>query len=539
METVDCVVSEHKKECSGCYACFNACPVQAISMQTDAEGFWYPVVDGEKCVHCGRCRKVCQIFNEKKAENTIPTEAFACINQDTEERLASSSGGLFILLAQYVLNQGGVVFGAAFDEHMELRHTYATDQAGCEAFMGSKYLQSRIGSAYAEAKRFLTQGRWVLFTGTPCQIHGLKLFLGREYEKLIAVDLACHGVPSPAVFKKYLSDLEKELGSPVIDFRFRSKKTGWNNFASEVHFESGDDSVKPHNDCPFVCGFLANLYLRPSCYHCKNKGDNRYADLTLGDYWGIESAYPELADDQGTSILFVRTEKGKGAVQAISSNLRSVKTDASYGQRSNIAISRPVDVNPKRTAFFRNFNSPAGEQKTLKALVDPFIPKPSLALQLRMMIPRPAKLLIKRILKGNRGGIRTEGGKGISWKLYSQEVFFDNGQEIRMPHSESAFMQGFLSDIYLRPSCYACQNKGEHRFSDLTLADYWGVEVCEPDMDDDQGTSAVLVHTEKGAQVLEQISGDVTKKKTSLAYVYRCNPSLVKNARELAAGHKL
>lgn len=538
METVGCVVSEHKMECSGCHACFNACPVQAISMQTDAEGFWYPVVDGEKCVHCGRCRKVCQIFNEKKAENTIPTEAFACMNRDTEERLASSSGGLFILLAQYVLNQGGVVFGAAFDEHMELRHMYATDQAGCEAFMGSKYLQSRIGSAYAEAKRFLTQEKWVLFTGTPCQIHGLKLFLGREYEKLIAVDLACHGVPSPAVFQKYLSDLEREHGSPVIDFRFRSKKTGWNNFASEVHFRSGDDSVKPHDHCPFVRGFLANLYLRPSCYHCKNKGDNRYADLTIGDYWGIESVHPDLADDKGTSILFVRTEKGKEAVQAISSNLRSVKTDASYGLKSNIAISRPVDVSPKRTAFFRDFNSPAGEQKTLKVLLDPFIPRPSLALRLRMMIPRSVKLMIKRMLKKNRG-IRTAKSKGISWKSYSQEVCFADGQGIRMPHSESAFMQGFLSDIYLRPSCYACQNKGEHRFSDLTLADYWGVEGCEPDMDDDQGTSAVLVHTEKGAQVLEQVSSGVTKKKTNLAYVYRCNPSLVKNAGELAAGHKL
>lgn len=406
MDSVKCVVNNYKKECSGCHACYDACPTGAITMEEDVEGFWYPCVDESKCIHCGRCVKVCQIFNTKKPEGTISTEAYACLNQNTEERLASSSGGLFILLAKQVLDKDGVVFGAAFDDHMELRHTYATDLGGCRAFMGSKYLQSRIGMAYADAKRFLVKGRWVLFTGTPCQIHGLKLFLGRDFEKLIAVDLACHGVPSPAVFRKYLSDLEKQQGSSVTSFLFRSKKTGWNNFASEVHFKSGKESVQPHDHCPFVRGFLANLYLRPSCYECKNKGDNRYADLTLGDYWGIESAHPELADDKGTSVLFVRTVKGKQMVNSISENIRSTRTDASYGLESNYAISRPVPMNPRRDAFFAEFNGPAVEEKTLKAMIDPFMPKPSLTMKLKMMIPKPVKLIIKKAIKKNRGVLK-------------------------------------------------------------------------------------------------------------------------------------
>ena len=402
VESVACVASDHKKDCSGCHGCFNACPVHAISMQCDVEGFWYPWVDEKKCVHCGRCVSVCQIFNQKKVGNLIPTEAFACLNLNTEERLASSSGGIFVLLAKYVIARGGYVFGAAFDEHMGLRHTYASDMKGCQAFMGSKYLQSQIGTAYGDAKRFLQQKKWVLFTGTPCQIHGLKLFLGKEYETLITVDLACHGVPSPAVFQKYLSDLEAKYHSPVVSFFFRSKKTGWNNFSSETHFQNGKERVESHNKCPFVKGFLSNLYLRPSCYHCKNKGDNRYADVTLGDYWGIEVDHPKLADDKGTSIFYLRTEMGKKIYEEIQGNLQSVKADSSYGGRTNIAISKPVPINPQRDAFFHDFDR-MSDKKTLKDLIDPYVPKLPLSVQLRMMIPKPVKQFIKKLLRKSGG----------------------------------------------------------------------------------------------------------------------------------------
>lgn len=462
MDSVKCVVSDYKKECSGCHACYDACPTGAITMEEDVEGFWYPCVNESKCIHCGRCVKVCQIFNTKKQEGTISTEAYACLNQNTEERLASSSGGLFILLAKQVLDKDGVVFGAAFDDHMELRHTYATDLGGCRAFMGSKYLQSRIGMAYADAKRFLVKGRWVLFTGTPCQIHGLKLFLGRDYEKLIAVDLACHGVPSPAVFRKYLSDLEKQQGSPIDSFNFRSKKGGWGSFEVKAPFKSR-----------------------------------------------------------------------KNVKESKADNFDNSKKDAHSILKCSMTDSNPVVISPKRTAFFVDFNNVTAKEKSLEIIINPFIPKPGLAHQLRSMIPKPIKMMVKKALKKNKPESQVQRDDGISWKDYSLEIIFANCHGKRIPHGESAFMKGFLADLYLRPSCYGCRNKGEQRYSDLTLADYWGVEGRDPDMDDDQGTSAVLVHTEKGKRLLKLISKDVKTKPADLSYIYQCNPSLVKNAEEL------
>lgn len=531
MDNVMKLMKTDKAQCSGCYACCNICPVDAIRMKVNEEGFWYPSVDETACIHCGRCIQVCQIDNSKPPKVDMDTEAYACMNLDNGKRLASSSGGIFIELAQYVISHDGIVFGAAFDKDLKLRHTYASTMEGCRAFMGSKYLQSQIGRSYSDAKRFLDQKEMVLFTGTPCQIHGLKLFLGREYANLITADLACHGVPSPAVFDKYISDLEQQHHGKVTSFYFRSKKKGWNNFCTEVHFDTQEQRIQSHNECPFDKGFLTNLYLRPSCYVCKNKGDNRYSDLVMGDYWGIEKVHKEMSDDQGVSVLFVRTEKGRHIFDAIKGNFKCLNGDDSYGYTENIAISKPVPMNPHRDDFFVDFKNNKKSNKPLSLLIKPYIPKEGFLLKLRKAIPKPVKGIIKKALNKNRGGIVPKRNDGISWKEYALEIGFDDGNSLRVNHDSSIFMRGFLTDLYLRLSCYQCHNKEGNRFSDITLADYWGVQDREKDMDDDQGTSVALVHTMKGKKLLQEISTTIKLKKTDLTYVISRNPSLKYSAK--------
>lgn len=510
-----------RKDCVGCHGCFAICPVHAISMERDAEGFLYPVVDEEKCVDCGACLKVCQISNQSKAGKLIPTEAYACMNRDTEERLASSSGGVFIVLAKYVIEKGGVVFGASFDEKMDLRHTYASDVEGLRQFMGSKYLQSTIGDSYAEARSFLRKGRLVLFSGTPCQIHGLKLFLGKEYDNLIAVDLACHGVPSPAVFRKHLDDLERAHHSPVVVFHFRAKHTGWKDFSSIALYQNGERSSTRHGDCPFMKGFLDNLYLRDSCHRCMNKGENRYSDVTLGDYWGVEHREPAWDDDKGTSVVFTRTAKGKELMEDVSDDVRWKPTDKEYAEKCNSAMVAPVALHPKRGAFFDTFERNWNSSISLETMIKPYLTKRSLLARIKGRIPKPIKDKIKAILK--RGGV-------TDWKNYAVAAAFANGKVYFTPHGEDPYMWGFLANLYLRPSCDHCYNKESQRFSDLTLADYWGVENREPEMDDDKGTSVVLVHTEKGKELWEVLRDSWRAQKTDLPYVIRCNPSIAKTS---------
>lgn len=516
------LMEERKQDCVGCHACFSICPVKAISMKEDAEGFLYPAVDEETCIACGACLRVCQVVGTREPEGRIPTEAYACMNQNTEERLASSSGGVFIVLAKHVISQGGYVFGAAFDENMNLRHTYANDLDGCRAFMGSKYLQSTIGTSYSDAKRFLEQGKLVLFSGTPCQIHGLKLFLGKEYENLISIDLACHGVPSPKVFRKHLQDLEKTYRSRVVGFHFRAKNTGWKDFSSVAKLENGADQAKRHGDCPFMKGFLSNLYLRNSCYHCQNKGENRYSDMTLGDYWGVQGREPGWDDDKGTSVVFTRTEKGKDVLQTIHGDVTIKLTDKEWAENCNVAIVSPVAMNPNRANFFGDFEKAETESVSLETLIRPYLPKRTFVMKVKAMLPQAFKNRVKRML-GIGGGCTSQ---EISWKNYYVAAEFDDGQVYAVPHGEDCFMKGFLQNLYLRPSCNHCVNKADNRFSDLTLADYWGVENREPDMDDNKGTSAILVHTDKGKRLVEAMDAFLHTKRTDLAYVIKCNPSI-------------
>jgi coenzyme F420-reducing hydrogenase beta subunit len=262
---------KRKEDCTGCYACSQICPdeIKCISMVKDNEGFWYPKVDYSKCIKCGLCVDVCPILNNKVVENT--PVAYACINKNKSIRLESSSGGLFSLIAEQVIEDGGVVFGAGFDENFEVMHSYIEKKNDIGKFRGSKYVQSKIGNTYKQAESFLKSGRKVLFTGTPCQIAGLKSFLGEPYIGLLCVDLVCHGVPSPDVFKKYIKYRNEKANSQVKRISFRRKDEGWKRFSVSFLFENDTEYRQNLNNDLYMKAFLKNICLRPSCYECKFK----------------------------------------------------------------------------------------------------------------------------------------------------------------------------------------------------------------------------------------------------------------------------
>ncbi len=299
-----------KEKCSGCFACVSACPVSSISMQEDSEGFWYPKINSLTCIECNLCRKSCPVISRQdrnRKEKTI----IAAKSRDDVVRLKSSSGGIFPLLAEVIFVQGGVVYGAAFSEDCKtVIHVRIDQKRDLWKLQGSKYVQSKIDNCYKEAKKDLDTGRKVLFTGTPCQIEGLRSYLMKEYDNLYLQDIVCHGVPSPLVWKKYVEYREKEARGSVERTYCRHKKYGWNMFSLLFEFSNKRKYIGSKREDLYLRGFLANLFLRPSCYQCSFKGLDRNSDITLADFWGIDNIFPNMNDDKGISIVMINSEKG-------------------------------------------------------------------------------------------------------------------------------------------------------------------------------------------------------------------------------------
>lgn len=344
-----------KISCCGCYACFNSCPQKCISMQSDDEGFWYPKVKIEECTDCGLCEKVCPILF-KNTVHSLPL-AYACINKDVRIRRHSSSGGMFTLLAENVINNSGVVFGAGFDGAFNVIHSWTDNADDLIKFRGSKYVQSCIGNTYKQAEDLLKQGRQVLFSGTPCQIAGLKSYLGKDYENLICLDIICHGVPSPSVWEKYRSKIANNRGLKAISFR--DKTYGWKNFSLRFTFNNDDGHIKDLSNDEFIQGFLQVLYLRPSCYKCNFKTIKRQSDVTLADFWGIENVIPSFDDDRGTSLILVNSQKGKIIFSSVVDKMDYEKVDIGQTLLYNSSAVKSVDYNPKRDKFFQELSGTA------------------------------------------------------------------------------------------------------------------------------------------------------------------------------------
>lgn len=362
-----------KKDCCGCNACTQKCPKQCIKMEDDDEGFLYPKVDIESCIDCGICNKVCPVINQKVARE--PLEVYAAKNPNEKIRYESSSGGIFTMLAEHIIDNGGIVFGAGFDLNWEVKHQYTETKEGIAAFRGSKYVQSRIENTYKQAEAFLKQGREVLFSGTPCQIAGLKLFLRKDYVNLITVDFICHGVPSPGAWRSYLSETIVRIKSeaekntillsqnviPVIKkISFRDKRFGWKKFGLEIQIAVPNTTnnliTKLENlyeslrENAFIKGFLADLYLRPSCHACPTKELKSGSDITIADYWRIHELMPQLDDDKGISAVLINTGKGKSVFDTIDADKYLTTYDDVCCKNSALRYSSPI--HPKRKYFF-------------------------------------------------------------------------------------------------------------------------------------------------------------------------------------------
>lgn len=347
------------KDCCGCSSCVQICPKKCITLRQDGEGFLYPSVDEASCIGCGKCEKACPMLHE--AEKRKPEGTFAAVNPDEAVRLHSSSGGIFSLLSEYVIGRGGVVFGAAFNEKWEVVHGYSETLGGLAAFRGSKYVQSRIGTAYSDAERFLKDGRLVLFSGTPCQIAGLRRYLGKGYGNLLAVDFICHGVPSPGIFNEYL-DVKSRKGK-ITGVNFRDKAAGWKTYSVTFEYagaDSGRDSreysgrdSRVYNTDSYMIGFLSNLTLRPSCYDCRFREGRSGSDITLGDFWGINKIRPDLDDDKGLSLVTVRTPQAAEILRSLPCSLTEMNLEEAVRYNPSIRTSRQSAKMPSaRKAFF-------------------------------------------------------------------------------------------------------------------------------------------------------------------------------------------
>lgn len=335
----------NKSKCCGCNACVQACPKQCIEMHEDDEGFLYPRVDTTRCIDCGKCEKVCPVINQ--AEPHQPINVYAAINPDEEIRCQSSSGGIFTLLAEQTIKEGGVVFGARFDESWQVTHDYTESIEGIAPLRGSKYVQSRIGDTYLKAEAFLKQGRKVLFTGTPCQIAGLKHYLHKEYDNLLTIEVICHGTPSPLIWKRYLHEVSQ--GEKVTNVNFRDKVSGWKTYSITIQGNKGNIHQTPYPQDPFMRGFLSDIYLRPSCYACPAKSGKSGADITLGDFWGIDKTSPSIDDNKGCSLVMAISSTGLTHCQQA-----TLLSEASYEQALsyNPSIEHSVSIPTNRKFFF-------------------------------------------------------------------------------------------------------------------------------------------------------------------------------------------
>lgn len=322
------------EECCGCGACAARCPFQAIEMREDVFGFVYPHIDEEICMGCGLCKRVCGYQGEIPRRSSGPWYAASAGDGSP----GSASGGAFAMLAQGILENGGVVYGAAYErmeDGLHVRHRRIQDLSELVALQGSKYVQSRLVDCFPEVEEDLKRGVPVLFSGTPCQIAGVKSYLKRDYANLLTVDLICHGVPNEVMFIGYVKMLERQAGSRIADMRFRDKARGWDApLALLSKYENGSTSLVPAGDSSYYDSFLHLKTLRDSCYSCPFAGKNRPADLTVGDYWGVQVQTPELLSEnggpfemrQGISCLLVNNRAGQNGLEkyGVALKLRSV-----------------------------------------------------------------------------------------------------------------------------------------------------------------------------------------------------------------------
>lgn len=363
------VIDKTLDRCSGCGACKNLCPQKCITMEPNSEGFLYPKIDAEKCTECIVCEKNCPALQKYNDVNT--PKCYAAVNMDKDIQQSSSSGGVFYLLALRTIKEGGVVYGAVYSpKKKKVEHYRTNDIADIQLFMGSKYVQSDLGNSFLIVKSDLENKKTVLFSGTPCQIIGLKSFLRKEYANLITVDVICHGVPSEKLLQKYLEYIETKHHQKIKNINFRCKQIDWRSFGISNFFSDGKILYQSKNVNPYMRLFLNDFCLRRSCYDCYAKKHND-SDITLGDFWGIERIDPKMCDDNGTSIVIMRSKKGEEFIKAISNGIRYVEVDYYDAIQENSAEYESVMCPKQRSTFYDDMNN-----MTFKKLSKKYLPYP-------------------------------------------------------------------------------------------------------------------------------------------------------------------
>lgn len=302
-----------KKDCCGCNACGDICHSRAITYRVDNEGFWYPVVDNEKCVDCGLCQKVCPMLHtdELRQDRYAEPLVYGAYAKDIVVRFDSTSGGIFSMLAQVMFRDGGYVSGAVYTDSFDVKNIVSNNRKDLRRLRSSKYLQSNAEGIYSQIKALLDNGEKVLACGAPCQMAALRQFLRKDYDNLLVVDFLCRATNSPKVFHKYLESLEARYGSKIIAVKDKNKDHGWHSLARKITFTNGQVYYGERHEDDYRRGYHTNLYERPSCYECQFKGFPRMSDITLADFWGLNKIDPSMDRNLGTSLIMIHSKKGE------------------------------------------------------------------------------------------------------------------------------------------------------------------------------------------------------------------------------------
>ena len=347
-------VTQKTDNCTGCGMCTAICPSSAIQMQPDERGFLHPNVDTAKCTDCNFCARKCPVTTPPQV--SAHTDLLTGYAKDETLLPSSSSGAIFPVLAAEIIRRGGIVFGAAFDKNFNVVHTTSETLPELISLCSSKYVQSRIpADCYLQTKKALADGRWVYFSGMPCQVAALKNYLGREYETLITQDTACHSVPSPMVWKDYAAALEKQHGGKLTCFSFRNKANGWEDYYIRAEFDSSKVFQQPATENPYQRGFLKGLYSRNSCFSCRFKGVERCSDITLADYWGVKGIQSEAHNPQGTSLILLHNDKGRALLESCRDKLQII-TAADGAFAYNPAVLTPIQKPTRYDEFWAGYS---------------------------------------------------------------------------------------------------------------------------------------------------------------------------------------
>ena len=344
---------EHKKDCCGCTACVSVCAHHCITMHEDAEGFKYPQVDTAACVDCGLCEKVCPILHPESDKNIL--QVIAAKNKDEVVRKESSSGGVFSILAEAFIEEGGVVVGCAMNKELQAVHVFCETKGELIRLRSSKYVQSDMEGIFPQVCQLLRDGRKVLFSGTPCQVAGLRKFLKKQYDNLFCIDLLCHGVPSPKLFRDYKEIMEKNYDSKAVSVNFRCKRKEWKRLYIELKFANGKEYFKSATFDPYMQLFLGNQSQRSSCFHCPFTSPHRQGDISLGDFWGMGRTLPKFDDDKGISMILINTDKGLELYRHIEDDMISFNTNFEQAVSGNQVLAENILGEDRRNLFYADY----------------------------------------------------------------------------------------------------------------------------------------------------------------------------------------